>query len=736
MSNQFNEGDEIFKNFEITHVRGGENKSGFGVVYIVKNKITGIPLALKTLQNENISITDLNEFKREIYPWMELSEHPNIVSAFSVDLDDNRRPYLLMEPILPNERNHLTLTEYIESEDISEEQILKWCIQFCNAMEYVNQKGYVHGDVKSDNILISEGIVKITDFGLVRLINDSAINEQYDSFDISYDIYSFGIVIYQMINNGNMPLDNVTNKELKICNEPIEIPFINSDLYPIIKKCTQTDSKKRYSSFNDLNDDLIKLLYEKYSQKIERPKLIDFGNIRNSHRGHVAAIFNDYENCKKYYDMAISNSEDKIILFSYALDLMHLHKFTEALPYLLRLKETSGILPLDRIYFNIGRCYHEEVCLYKSIKYYKKTIKLNNNFLKAYVNLGNVYKDFGLFEWALDCYEYVLGYDENFPEALVNIVDLYKKMKDDKNYEKFKSELDDNLFNPSLKYNVGLFFKEGNVSKFLRSMDEASKTYESQIPALIKLFEYHLSNDNILEANKIFDEIFKLSNDVDRLTDLCFSYKNHGYYNESLVKIDYLYDNLEDNKEYALLKKSKLIKDNNLNEAIDICKKLVGDEYSDEFKSKVYITLGILYSEINPNDSFNYFLKANSLNPKSIYPLLDLSTHYAKAGEYEIAEGYIDKGLEIDKTHYDLLFNKAHLCQDQFKYEEAIKYYNKCLMKFPTSDVYGFASYCFIKLNMLEQAAVYLKLAMNLSESEKYLKYLILYLPLLLGLNN
>ncbi|MDD6776233.1 MAG: hypothetical protein PUD86_02935 [Methanobacteriaceae archaeon] len=47
MSNQFNEGDEIFKNFEITHVRGGENKSGFGVVYIVKNKITGIPLALK-----------------------------------------------------------------------------------------------------------------------------------------------------------------------------------------------------------------------------------------------------------------------------------------------------------------------------------------------------------------------------------------------------------------------------------------------------------------------------------------------------------------------------------------------------------------------------------------------------------------------------------------------------------------------------------------------------------------
>lgn len=128
-------------------------------------------------------------------------------------------------------------------------------------------------------------------------------------------------------------------------------------------------------------------------------------------------------------------------------------------------------------------------------------------FLKAYVNLGNVYKDFGLYEWALDCYEFVLCYDENFPEALVNIVDLYEKMKDNKNYKKFKSKLDDNIINPSLKYNVGLFFKEGNVSKFLKSMIEASKTYVSQIPALDKLLEFHLANGNMAEANECFDEI-------------------------------------------------------------------------------------------------------------------------------------------------------------------------------------------------------------------------------------
>ena len=39
------------------------------------------------------------------------------------------------------------------------------------------------------------------------------------------------------------------------------------------------------------------------------------------------------------------------------------------------------------------------------------------------------------------------------------------------------------------------------------------------------------------------------------------SYKDYGHYTESVIKIDYLYDNLEDNKEYVLLKKSRLIKE-------------------------------------------------------------------------------------------------------------------------------------------------------------------------------
>ena len=99
------------------------------------------------------------------------------------------------------------------------------------------------------------------------MIDEPTTNEQYnyylsndltDSFDISYDIYSFGIVIYQMINEGKLPLDGANNEEMKIYNETGEFPFINSDLYPIIRKCTQTDSKKRYSSFNELNNDLIK----------------------------------------------------------------------------------------------------------------------------------------------------------------------------------------------------------------------------------------------------------------------------------------------------------------------------------------------------------------------------------------------------------------------------------------------------------------------------------------------
>ena len=743
MTKQYEIGEEIFDNIIVLGRFGGEGKSGFGVVYLVVEKTTGFTLALKTLQKDNISISDFNKFKEEIIPWIELS-HPHIVKAFSIDLDDNKRPYLLMEPVFPDEHGRQNLTDFMNNE-LSEEQVLIWSIQFCYAMDYVNKQGLIHGDIKPDNILISREFVKITDFGLVKSINDQSKDYYGTPFylapeswegtkNVQSEIYAFGMVLYQMVNSGTLPFDGLMDCEWENFHKNGKIPKLDSDLYPFIEKCLEKNPKDRYSSFNELNNDLMNFLDKKFNKRIDEPELEDIGNIENLNQGHLAAILGNVKNCKHYYEIAIANSNNnKSYIYNYALDLILLHEYEDALKQLEKLTKDPDSIPLDRIYFNIGKCYHEGICLYKSIKYYKKAIEINNYDLKAHTNLGNVYKEYGFFEEALIEYKFVLNQNPCFPQALLNIVDLFDKLDNEEKFKEYSEKLNSIQQNPQINYYSGVFLKKQNILKFLTSMDNATEEYNYQIQALIQLFEFHLNNGNLSEANLKFDEIFKLTDDVDLLTELCFTYKKYDKYEEALIKIDYIYNNLEKYKEYALLKKSSLIKEYELNTAIEICNSLINEKYDNEFKSKVYITLGNLFLKINPKISLEYFLKSYELDSKNIFSLLNISSHYANNGDYEIAEQYIDKGLIINKTHYDLLFNKARLCQDQFKYDEAIIYYNKCLKINPTNEVYGLASYCFIELGMIEQSGMYSELAMNISEENEYLNYLILYLPFLIG---
>ena len=272
MGFEYEPGDEIFDNIIVLGRFGGENKSGFGVVYLVFDKNTGFALALKTLQNEKISLTEFEEFKNEVIPWVSLSNHPNIVKAFSIDLGDDNRPYLLMEPVFPDEDGKQNLADFLQ-DDLSEEKILKWCIQFCYAMEYVSNQGYFHGDIKPDNILISNDSVKITDFGLARPIDDETKHYVGSIFylapeswvgikNVQFDIYAFGIVMYQMVNSGKLPYNGITQDQWENFHKTGRIPECESDLYPLIKKCLEKDTNLRYSSFKELNNDLMKMLYE------------------------------------------------------------------------------------------------------------------------------------------------------------------------------------------------------------------------------------------------------------------------------------------------------------------------------------------------------------------------------------------------------------------------------------------------------------------------------------------
>ena len=738
MKNQYEIGEEIFDNVIVLGRFGGEGKSGFGVVYLVMEKDTGFTLALKTLQKDNISITDFNEFKKEIKPWINLSYHPNIVKAFSTDLDENNRPYLLMEPVFPDEFGRQNLADFMK-DDLSEEQTLMWAIQFCYAMQYVNEQGFIHGDIKPDNILISNGFVKITDFGLVKSINDPSKKykgttaylapESWNGTEnVFSEIYAFGIVLYQMVNSGQLPFDGLSDEEWEDFHKNGEIQELTSDLFPFIRKCLEKNPNDRYSSFNELNHELIKLLDEKYNKTIDKPKLENIGTIENMNRGHLAATFGDIDNCKHFYDIAITDSDSNSYVYNYALDLISLEEYFDALFQLMKLVENPDSIPLERIYFNIGKCYHEEICLYKSIEYYKKAIRINDNDLKAHTNLGNVYKEYGLFDESLTQYKYVLNQDPTFPEALLNITDLYKKIGNEEKFMEYKSKLSYINQNPTINYYSGIYLKDDDLLKFLTSMNKATEEYTYQIHALIQMFEFHLGNGNIREANDKFDEIHKLSNNMDLMITLCFSYSNYNHHEEAIEKIDLLYD--EFNNIEILFQKTFILEKHDLNDAIKLSKRLLKEKINNELKSKVYTNLGNYYRQIDDEKSFDYYLKSFNLNPKNITSLKNLSTYHATKGEFFFAEEYVDLGLKIDKNDTDLLFIKSRLCQDQYKTEEAIKYLNRHLMINPTSEVYMLLAGSFGLINHQDEAFFYLQLAENLCNENEFIKLYSLYYAL------
>ena len=258
-------------------------------------------------------------------------------------------------------------------------------------------------------------------------------------------------------------------------------------------------------------------------------------------------------------------------------------------------------------------------------------------------------------------------------------------------------------------------------------MDNASEEYTYQIPSLIQMFEFHLGNGNIKEANDKYDEIYKLSDNTELMITLCFSYSNYNHHKEAIEKIDSLYDEFNDIE--ILFQKTFILEKYNLNDAIRLSKKLLKEKINNELKSKVYINLGNYYSQIDDEKSFDYYLKSFNLNP-NITSLKNLSTHHATKGEFFFAEEYIDLGLKIDKNDTDLLFIKSRLCQDQYKNEEAIKYLNRHLMINPTSEVYMLLAGSFGLINHKDEAIFYLLLAENLCNETEFIKLYSLYYAL------
>lgn len=269
---------------------------GMSDVYKAKDHILGRFVAIKVLKQEYSEDRNfVTKFRIEAQSAAGL-EHPNIVNIYDVGNADDLY-FIVMEYV-----EGITLKTYIEKKgQLSFKEAESIAIQVARGIEAAHNKNIIHRDIKPQNIIIStEGKVKVTDFGIAKAASTNTISSDvmgsvhYVSpeqarngfVDARSDIYSLGIVMYEMI-TGRVPFDGDTTVSVAIqhLQEEMTAPSVYAPNVPIscekiILKCTQKNQDRRYQNIADLLADLRKSISNPDLDFVEDVQLVDKGKTK------------------------------------------------------------------------------------------------------------------------------------------------------------------------------------------------------------------------------------------------------------------------------------------------------------------------------------------------------------------------------------------------------------------------------------------------------------------------
>jgi serine/threonine protein kinase/Tfp pilus assembly protein PilF len=264
-------------NKTISHYRILEKlgEGGMGVVYKAQDTKLDRIVALKFLPKHLLCDAEAKaRFEHEAKAASSLN-HPNITTIHEID-EFEGECFIAMEYV-----EGKSLKELLKEKTLSLKEVLDIAIQICEGLLVAHEKGIVHRDIKSENIMLtSRGQVKIMDFGLAKLKGITGLTKdgstlgtaaymspeqaKGEEVDNKSDIFSFGVVLYELLTKqlpfaGEHPAAIIYSI---INEEPQPIARYNNQvsakLEEIVFKALAKDKEERYQHIDDLWADLAK----------------------------------------------------------------------------------------------------------------------------------------------------------------------------------------------------------------------------------------------------------------------------------------------------------------------------------------------------------------------------------------------------------------------------------------------------------------------------------------------
>ncbi|XP_070536968.1 uncharacterized protein [Ptychodera flava] len=227
----------------------------------INTECVAIEVAVKSLR-DSYDVDNTEAFTKELKVLASLKQHQNVILLLGYCTAGD--PLLLVFEFAPNG----DLVKYLKKhrEGLSQERLVKFALDVTKGMEYLSSKSIIHRDLAARNVLVGDNeICKIADFGLSRIgeiycptaqteipvfwTAPECINVSQPIYNQRTDVWSFGVVLWEIMSFGRRPYYEGTPKDIVVWLEkgnrltkPTKCLYI---VHEVMKKCWRRNPKDR-----------------------------------------------------------------------------------------------------------------------------------------------------------------------------------------------------------------------------------------------------------------------------------------------------------------------------------------------------------------------------------------------------------------------------------------------------------------------------------------------------------